>query len=180
MDGIEVLGVPVIDFDPYWLKHGAERRALLYLAPSGRTLSSLTCQTLPQQRPHTPRSASASCVRAFARSCPCSLRINQTGHLLIAHLPPHAPFDGGSASREAETTTGVCNLACNERQPPSATHKMNIYLYFCLCYGCLSRCGQSVVQRSTTSTCPGQPACISRWDKPPKKLAWTSPPSQSD
>jgi len=113
-------------------------------------------------------------------SCPCSLRINQTGHLLIAHLPPHAPFDGGSASREAETTTGVCNLACNERQPPSATHKMNIYLYFCLCYGCLSRCGQSVVQRSTTSTCPGQPACISRWDKPPKKLAWTSPPSQSD
>ena len=32
MDGIEVLGVPVIDFDPYCLKHGAERRALFKLA----------------------------------------------------------------------------------------------------------------------------------------------------
>jgi hypothetical protein len=26
MDGIEVLGVPVTDFDPYCLKHGEERR----------------------------------------------------------------------------------------------------------------------------------------------------------
>ena len=66
--------------------------------------------------------------RLNARSCTCSMRINQIGHLLIAHLPPHAPFDGGSASREAETTTVVCNLACNERQPTSATHKMNILL----------------------------------------------------
>jgi hypothetical protein len=28
MDGIEVLGVPVTDFDPYCLKHGEERREL--------------------------------------------------------------------------------------------------------------------------------------------------------
>jgi hypothetical protein len=45
---------------------------------------------------------------------------------------PHAPFDGGSASREAETPTGVGNLTCNERQPPSATHTMNILLAFLL------------------------------------------------
>jgi hypothetical protein len=28
MDGLEVLGVPVTDFDPYCLKHGEERREL--------------------------------------------------------------------------------------------------------------------------------------------------------
>jgi hypothetical protein len=32
MDGIEVLVVPVTDFDPYYLKHGEERRKLLKLA----------------------------------------------------------------------------------------------------------------------------------------------------
>ena len=32
MDGLEVLGVPVTDFDPYCLKHGEERRELLKLA----------------------------------------------------------------------------------------------------------------------------------------------------
>jgi hypothetical protein len=29
MDGIEVLGAPVTDFDPYCLKHGEESRELL-------------------------------------------------------------------------------------------------------------------------------------------------------
>jgi len=54
---------------------------------------------------------------------------------------------------------------------------MNIYLHFCLRYGCISRCGPSIVQRSTTPKYPGQPSCISRWDRPLKKLGWTSPPS---
>jgi len=36
MDGIEVLVVPVTDFDPSCLKHGEERRYIIQVGDTGR------------------------------------------------------------------------------------------------------------------------------------------------
>jgi hypothetical protein len=52
MDGLEVLGVPVTDFDPYCLKHGEERRELLKLATledAGLKRSALLKYFLPKK-----------------------------------------------------------------------------------------------------------------------------------
>jgi hypothetical protein len=52
MDGIEVLGVPVTDFDPYCLKHGEERRELFKLATledAGLKRSALLKYFLPKK-----------------------------------------------------------------------------------------------------------------------------------
>jgi hypothetical protein len=51
MDGIEVLVVPVTDFDPYCLKHGEERRELLKsatLEDAGLKRSALLKYFLPK------------------------------------------------------------------------------------------------------------------------------------
>jgi hypothetical protein len=51
MDSIEVLGVPVTDFDPYCLKHGEERRELLKsatLEDAGLKRSALLKYFLPK------------------------------------------------------------------------------------------------------------------------------------
>ena len=51
MDGIEVLGGPVTDFDPYCLKHGEERRELFNLATledAGLKKSALLKYFLPE------------------------------------------------------------------------------------------------------------------------------------
>src|SRR5262249_5092164 len=41
---------------------------------------------------HTADHLLAKTCRPTRGSCPCSLRINQMGHLPIAHLPPHRPL----------------------------------------------------------------------------------------
>jgi hypothetical protein len=51
MDSIEVLGVPVTDFDPYCLKHGEERRELFKsatLEDAGLKRSALLKYLLPK------------------------------------------------------------------------------------------------------------------------------------
>src|SRR4029434_11309037 len=52
MERLEVLGVPVTDFDPYCLKHGEERRELLKLATledAGLKRSALLKYFLPKK-----------------------------------------------------------------------------------------------------------------------------------